>query len=98
MSINTAGLLITAVTLLTRLVIIVLVIQVVLTFFLPPYNPVRQCLRPAGLPAAGADPAGDAKYRTSGFQPTGADYCHRNSRLAAGPDHYMDLLTLRESQ
>ncbi len=44
MSISTAGWLISTVNLVTRLVIIVLVIQVVLTYFLPPYNPVRQRL------------------------------------------------------
>ena len=44
MSISTAGWLIATVNLVTRLVIIVLVIQVVLTYFLPPYNPVRQRL------------------------------------------------------
>jgi YggT family protein len=44
MSISTAGWLIATVNLVTRLVIIVLVIQAVLTYFLPPYNPVRQRL------------------------------------------------------
>ena len=44
MSLSTAGWLIATVNLVTRLVIIVLVIQVVLTYFLPPYNPVRQRL------------------------------------------------------
>ena len=44
MSITAASWLIAAINLLTRLAIIVLVIQAVLTFFVPPYNPVRQFL------------------------------------------------------
>ena len=44
MSLGTAGWLIATINLVTRLVIIFLVIQVVLTYFLPPYNPVRQRL------------------------------------------------------
>ena len=44
MSITAASWLIATINLLTRLAIIVLVIQAVLSFFVPPYNPVRQFL------------------------------------------------------